>query len=69
VSLSVYDVAGREVARLLTHEHLAAGAHQVEFHGAGLPSGVYLCRLQAGGRAQTARRGSAMRFWADAAGA
>jgi Domain of unknown function (DUF5122) beta-propeller len=55
VSLSVYDVAGREVATLLTRERMGPGTHQVEFRGTGLPSGVYLCRLQAGGRAQTAR--------------
>jgi hypothetical protein len=47
VRLAVYDVSGREVARLVDAE-LPAGVHEVRFDGAGLPSGVYRCRLEAG---------------------
>ena len=47
VTLSVYDMLGREVAALV-REKQEAGLHQVEFEGAGLPSGVYFSRLRAG---------------------
>jgi hypothetical protein len=47
VRLEVYDVLGREVARLVEGEQ-AAGWHEVVFDGSLLPSGVYLYRLEAG---------------------
>ncbi|RJP76392.1 MAG: T9SS C-terminal target domain-containing protein [Candidatus Zixiibacteriota bacterium] len=47
VSLRVYDTAGREV-RTLVEGWRDAGVHQVTFDGAGLASGVYLVRMQAG---------------------
>jgi CSLREA domain-containing protein len=54
IRLSVYDVLGREVARLVDAE-TEAGAHAVRFEGARLPSGTYLVRLEAGGRVRTQR--------------
>ena len=50
VRLTVYDLAGRVVARLVDGVQ-AAGAHEAPFEGAGLPSGVYRCRLETGGPA------------------
>jgi hypothetical protein len=47
VSLTVFNVLGEEVARLV-NTYQAAGSHDVKFNGNGLPSGVYFCRLQAG---------------------
>lgn len=47
VSLTVYDVLGREVATL-AQEIQSAGNYTVQFDGADLPSGVYIYRLQAG---------------------
>ena len=47
VRLSVYDVSGREVARLVDREE-GPGVREVLFDGAALPSGVYRCRLAAG---------------------
>jgi hypothetical protein len=52
VSLTVYDVAGREVARLV-NETQPAGTYEVRFDAAavrrgGLASGVYFYRVQAG---------------------
>jgi hypothetical protein len=44
VELSVYDLAGRRVARLVDGE-LAAGRHEVGWGCAEVPSGVYLYRL------------------------
>jgi len=48
VRLTVYDVAGREIARLVDGE-LSAGLHQATLRGAGLPSGVYRYRIEYGG--------------------
>jgi len=42
--LSVFDAAGREVARLADGPH-AAGAHEVAWASAGAPPGVYFARL------------------------
>jgi hypothetical protein len=49
VRLSVYDVSGREVA-LLVDAVQTAGEHDATWHAGGVPSGIYYCRLQAGGR-------------------
>ena len=47
VRLAVHDLLGREVAVLLD-EKRAPGTYQVEFDGARLASGVYICRMAAG---------------------
>jgi hypothetical protein len=52
VELSIYDVAGRLVARLVS-EDCDSGQHTVTWNGRGrdgriLPAGVYFSRLQAG---------------------
>ena len=47
VRLAVYDVSGREVARLVDREE-GPGIREVLFDGAALPTGVYRCRLEAG---------------------
>jgi len=52
VSLKVFDLLGREVAKLL-YEVWEAGAHEVLFDASGLASGVYFCRLKAGFFSQT----------------
>ncbi len=52
VSLVIYDVRGKEVARLAQGWH-PAGSHQVVFDAGGLSSGVYFARLQAKGLNQT----------------
>ncbi len=52
VTLAVFDLAGREVATLV-NEVLPAGQHRRTFLADGLPSGAYLCRLQAGGATAT----------------
>ena len=52
--LRVYDVLGREVS-LLLNERLQGGTHEVEWNGAGMPSGMYLCQLTVGGNVQTRR--------------
>lgn len=52
VSLKIYDIQGREAARL--HEGLLmAGEHVRYWQAQGFRSGVYLCRLTAGGFQET----------------
>jgi hypothetical protein len=46
VNLSVYDVAGHLVSKLVEGWR-EAGNHEITFDGSGLASGVYLCRLSA----------------------
>ncbi|MBN2415403.1 T9SS type A sorting domain-containing protein [bacterium] len=46
--LRIYDTVGRTVADLLDTP-MAAGTHTVTWHADGLASGVYFCRLTAGG--------------------
>jgi len=48
VSLTVFDVSGREVAKLVDG-YRNVGVHNVEFDATGLASGVYLYRLSANG--------------------
>jgi hypothetical protein len=52
VSLTVYDMLGREVS-VLVNEKKEAGVHEVEFNGSALASGVYLYRLTTGAFTQT----------------
>jgi hypothetical protein len=52
--LSVYDVLGREVA-VLANGPVDAGQHAVVLDGARLPAGVYVWRLDVGGRVATGR--------------
>ncbi|UCH61907.1 MAG: T9SS type A sorting domain-containing protein [Fidelibacterota bacterium] len=44
VSLIVYDILGREVARLVD-SYMEPGDHQVQWNAPELPSGVYIARL------------------------
>lgn len=53
-SLEVYDMLGRRVA-MLADAIKPAGEHSVTFDAAGLPSGVYIVRLQADGETLTRR--------------
>ncbi len=54
VRVVVFDVLGREVARLVDGP-LDAGRHQVRLGAGALPSGVYLVRFEAGDVTQTQR--------------
>jgi hypothetical protein len=47
--LTVYDILGRQVA-VLVDGAMPAGSHHVTFDGSNLPSGVYLYRLESGGK-------------------
>ncbi len=50
VSLVVYDLLGRVTARLVESEYKRAGSYSVNFDAAGLSSGIYFYRLQAGNK-------------------
>ena len=52
VRLMIYDVLGREIA-VLIDSTFPAGQHEAVFDAAGLPSGVYLYRLQAHSQTRT----------------
>ena len=52
VTLKVYDVLGNEVATLVNEER-TAGSYEVDFNAAGLSSGIYFYKLQAGSYTQT----------------
>ncbi|MBI4429797.1 MAG: T9SS type A sorting domain-containing protein, partial [Ignavibacteriales bacterium] len=52
VTLTIFDLLGREVATLISEE-LSAGSYSTHWDAAGLPSGVYLYRLQAGAFVET----------------
>jgi len=51
VRLTVFDLQGREVSRLVDGVY-QPGRYQAAFDGAQLPSGIYLARLQAAGLTQ-----------------
>jgi len=47
VNITVYDMLGREVSKLVNEEKLS-GSYEVQFDGSKLSSGVYFYRLHAG---------------------
>lgn len=54
VCITVYDINGRIVKELINNKK-RAGVHEVTFDGAGLTSGLYFYRIQAGDFVQTKR--------------
>ena len=54
VKLIVYDLAGREVAKLV-NEQLAAGTYEIDFDASKFASGVYFYKLTAGDYSETKR--------------
>ncbi|MFQ5570132.1 MAG: T9SS type A sorting domain-containing protein [Rhodothermales bacterium] len=54
VRIRVYDMLGREVARLVDGE-VSAGVHEVTLRAEALPTGVYLVRMEAQGQVQVQR--------------
>ncbi|MBN1996049.1 T9SS type A sorting domain-containing protein [candidate division KSB1 bacterium] len=49
VTLEVYDVLGKKVATLLENETKSPGHHHTNFKAVDLPTGLYFCKMQAGG--------------------
>jgi WD40 repeat protein len=54
VTVSVYSPDGRRVAQL-ADGIMESGRHSIFWNGGDLPSGIYLCRLEAGRRSTTTR--------------
>ncbi|MFC2133031.1 T9SS type A sorting domain-containing protein [Bacteroidota bacterium] len=52
ITLTIYDVLGREISKLLDKE-FRAGIHQVEFNGEDISSGVYFYTLETKDNLQT----------------
>ncbi len=52
VTLDLFDRTGRKIETLMSGSR-AAGEHRAVWRPEGLPSGVYLCRLRAGGYSET----------------
>ena len=52
VSLKVYNALG-EMIKVLINEQKEAGSYTEIFDASGLPSGLYICRLEAPGFAET----------------
>jgi hypothetical protein len=53
VTLAIYDVQGRQIRRLLDRAPEQAGPHSVRIQVGSWAPGVYLCRLDGGGRVTT----------------
>jgi hypothetical protein len=54
VRLTAYDISGREVAALV-NERKTVGWYNVTWNASALSSGVYILRLESGGRVKTAK--------------
>lgn len=54
VLMSIHNILGQEVVQLVNRE-MEQGHHEITVDGSGLPAGVYLCRLSAGGHVQTVK--------------
>ncbi len=54
VKLEICSITGQAVATLVD-EVREAGSHQISWNGTGMPTGVYLCRFQAGDVQQVQR--------------
>ncbi|MFQ6616591.1 MAG: T9SS type A sorting domain-containing protein, partial [Fidelibacterota bacterium] len=52
VTLTVYDLLGREIEAILT-QHMVAGHHTVQWNAQDFPSGIYFVRMQAAHFTQT----------------
>ena len=52
ISLVIYDIQGKEIARLAEGWH-PAGSYETSFDASALPSGVYFARLEANGASHT----------------
>jgi len=50
ITITIYDVMGREVRRLVDRVPMQAGQHSFQFNPGSMPSGSYYCRVTDGER-------------------
>ncbi len=55
VTMILYDMMGKTVSKILSHQEFYRGVHQVNFDAAGLDSGIYYYNIQAGNYTGTQR--------------
>lgn len=48
VTVTIYDMLGRQVEKLVDHHKYQAGSHRIQFDASKLSSGVYIYRLETG---------------------
>lgn len=53
VTLKIYDISGKEVARLLNNQLITAGTKEYQFNASNLSSGIYFYTLEAEGFNET----------------
>jgi len=53
VTLSIFDLQGRKIVTVLSHQRQAPGPHQISIQTASWRPGCYLYRLDAGGMSAT----------------
>jgi hypothetical protein len=53
VSLIIYDLAGKEISRIINNEFTKAGYHNFIFNAASFSSGIYVYRISAGNFVQS----------------
>jgi len=53
VRIGIFDMQGRETTILANNGHQTAGIHTVTWSPVDLPSGIYLCRMEANGQVAT----------------
>jgi len=53
VTISVSDITGKKLTKLIENERKLTGTHQVVFNGSNLPAGIYYCTIQAGNHIET----------------
>ncbi|MDP8237878.1 MAG: T9SS type A sorting domain-containing protein [Candidatus Hatepunaea meridiana] len=54
ITLSLFDLSGREVARLVNNP-MTSGKHSISWDASDLSSGIYMCRLSAGSKVKTTK--------------
>ena len=52
VSMRVFNITGQEIVSLLNKE-MSPGIYKISWNASALPSGVYICRLEAGSLSET----------------
>ncbi|HEY5535280.1 MAG TPA: alpha-L-fucosidase [Ignavibacteria bacterium] len=55
ISITIFDVTGKEVTKLINNEYKVAGKYVIAFDGTNLTSGTYFCKMDAGNFSATTK--------------